>query len=198
MVSREVEEIEPSGDCDGADDDQFALYCGGTAVEVLIDIPVSGSYTIEVVAWANHAGEGLPGLGVLIEDADGSGAGAIRDKLVELYDKLLGVRVTPDSPEVESVYRLFVNTMERRRAANGRWFEHWRCNAEFDLSYFDGILDDVVEEHEQDDGFRYYRLDWDRVDEFMDSIDFSDPHQTAKAWVVVLAYLMTDYRYLYL
>ena len=47
-------------------------------------------------------------------------------------------------------------------------------------------------------GFRYYRLDWDRVDEFMDSIDFSDPHQTAKAWVVVLAYLMTDYRYLYL
>ena len=198
VVSREVEEIEPSGDCDGTDDDQFGLYCGGRAVEVPIDIPISGSYTIEVVAWANHAGEGLPVLGVLIEDADGSGAGAIRDKLVELHDKLLGVQVTSDSPDVEAAYRLFVSTMERRRAAGGRWFEHWRCNAELDLSYFDGILDDVVEEHEQDDGFRHYQLDWERVGEFMDSIDFSDPHQTAKAWVVVLAYLMTDYRYLYL
>ena len=47
-------------------------------------------------------------------------------------------------------------------------------------------------------GFRWYWFDWDRVSGFMDGIDFSDPHQTAQAWVVVLAYLMTDYRYLYL
>ena len=32
----------------------------------------------------------------------------------------------------------------------------------------------------------------------MDSVDWSDPHYAAQAWAVVLAYLLTDYRYLYL
>ena len=139
-------------------------------------------------------------LNVVVEAADGSGAGsaAIRNKLVDLYDKLLGVQVTPHSPDVEAVYRLFVNTMERRRAAGKIRFEHGRCNTEYDLSFFDGILDGAVVENEQDDGFRWYWFDWDRVGPFLDSIDFSDPHQTAQAWAVVLVYLMTDYRYLYL
>ena len=47
-------------------------------------------------------------------------------------------------------------------------------------------------------GSRNYGFDWDRVGSFMDGFDFSDPYQTAQAWVVVLAYLMMDYRYLYL
>ena len=29
-------------------------------------------------------------------------------------------------------------------------------------------------------------------------IDFSDPHQTARAWVAVLTAMLMDYRYLYL
>ena len=32
----------------------------------------------------------------------------------------------------------------------------------------------------------------------MQSINFSDIHGTARAWVVVLSYLLMDYRYLYL
>ena len=200
VASRELEEIEPSGNCDGAYDDHFALYCGGAAVDVPIDIPAAGRYEIEIVAWARHAGEGFSGLSVLVQDAEGSGAGAdaIRNKLVELYDELLGVQVTPHSPDVESAFRLFVNAMERRREANDRWFEWYECDTALDLSYFEGILDDAVIEYEGDDGWRSYQFDWDRVGPFMDGVDFSDPHQTAQAWVVVLAYLMMDYRYLYL
>ena len=200
VASRELEEIEPSGDCDGAYDDHFGLYCGGAAVDVPIDIAATGRYKFEIVAWARHAGEGLPGLSVLVEDAEGSGAGAdaIRNKLVELYDELLGVQVTPHSPDVESTFRLFVNAMERRRKANDRWFESYECDTAWDLYYFEGILDDAVVEYELDDGWRVYGFDWDRVGSFMDGVDFSDPHQTAQAWVVVLAYLMMDYRYLYL
>ena len=41
-----------------------------------------------------------------------------------------------------------------------------------------------------------YDYDWDRVNEFMDGIDWSDHHHTAQTWMVVLAYLMMDYRYL--
>ena len=32
----------------------------------------------------------------------------------------------------------------------------------------------------------------------MGSHDISDPHYTTQTWVVVLAYLLMDYRYLYL
>lgn len=40
--------------------------------------------------------------------------------------------------------------------------------------------------------------DTDRARNFINSIDFSDLRYAAQAWMVVLAYLMTDYRYLYL
>ena len=138
---------------------------------------------------------------VSVEDVSGSGAGAdtIRSKLVELYDKLLGVQVTPYSSEVEAAYRVFVNAMERRREANDTWFGWWECDTDFDLSFFEGILDDVAVEYENEaDGWRSYELDWHRVNDFMNGIDFSDPFGTAQAWVVVLAYILMDYRYLYL
>ena len=43
-----------------------------------------------------------------------------------------------------------------------------------------------------------YETDWDRVHAFMNDVDFSDPQAAARAWKVVLAYLMMDDRYLYL
>ena len=48
------------------------------------------------------------------------------------------------------------------------------------------------------EGGDYYEFDWNRVDAYLQGVDFSDSHYTARAWVVVLAYLLMDYRYLYL
>ena len=130
-------------------------------------------------------------------DRDVTDSNAIRNKLVELYDKLLGVRVTPRSQDVEAVYQLFVDATERGRADD--WLEFWKCNNwDWDLLFFEGILDGAIVEYENEDGWRWYGFDWDRVNAFTDSIDWTDPHNTAKAWVVVLAYLLGDYRYLYL
>ena len=134
-------------------------------------------------------------------DAPGSGSDAIRGKLVELHDELLGVQVTPQSPDVESAYQVFVNAVERRRQANDRWFDWYECDNSWQLdhTFFEGILDDVVVESEDpESGWRWYDLDWDRISAFMAGVDFSDPHHTAQAWVVTLAYLLMDYRYLYL
>ena len=129
-------------------------------------------------------------------------ANTIRNKLVELHDKLLGVQVTPNSPDVEAAYRLFVEVMDRGREARELSFGDSDCywNWLHDLSYFDGILEDaVVEEGEPGWGRRwYYDFDRPRVGDFMHSIDWRDPHYAAQAWAVVLAYLLTDYRYLYL
>ena len=197
VASRELEELGPSGDCNREDGDHYALWCEGS-LEVPITIPAAGRYTIDIVAWAELAGDELPRLSVVVEsDAERSaGSRAIRDKLVELHEVLLGVQVTAYSPDVEAAYRLFVEVMERGREAQEDWFRFWECLSD-DVFYFEGILEDSVVWMDNMYG-EYWGIDWDHVGPFLDSIDWSDPHHAAQSWVVVLAYLMTDYRYLYL
>jgi len=173
----------------------------GCVLAVPVDIPADGTYQIEIAAWGTHAGDELPKLFVGIESDVESSAGSatIRNKLVELHDKLLGVRVAPDSPEVEAAYRLFVAMWQRGRNILDGWFqfERWLCNWDWDQFFFEGVLDDAIVTGENEHG-RYYDFDWDRVDDFLDGIDFSDPGHAAQAWVIVLATMMMDYRYLYL
>ena len=132
------------------------------------------------------------------------GANVVRNKLVELYDKLLGVQVTPYSRDVESTYRLFLDEVERARDSGRDPFywvhQNWSCYYGWvnDHLYFDGILDDVVVTREYEDGVPYHDFDHDRVEDFMEGVDLSDPHHTAHAWVMVLTYLLADYRFLYL
>ena len=125
------------------------------------------------------------------------GAAAVKAKLVELHEKLFGIRVTADSADVEAAYRLFVDVSERGRQAGDDRFEWWRCSFGHDIRYLDGILDSAVVKRENEWG-SWYEFDWDRVDRFMNGIDMSDPHHTAQAWVVVLTAMMMDHRYLYL
>ena len=48
-----------------------------------------------------------------------------------------------------------------------------------------------------EDGERRY--DWERVNDFIwRETDRPDPHGIARTWVVILAYLLTDPRYLHL
>ena len=201
VTTREAEEIKSKeeGDCNRLrrSEGYFALYCQGS-VEVSIDVSAAQNYKIDIVVSADQAGDEFPRLSVTVEsDVETSaGAAVIRNKLVELHDKLLGVQVTPDSPDVEAAYRLFVDVWQRGYESRGDWFD-W-CGDGGDILFFEGILDDVIVQHENEYGDRWYGPDWDRVDEFIDSIDFSDPSYTAQTWVAVLAAMLMDYRYLYL
>ena len=200
IATREFENVKPRGHCGDPHlgDGYFVLDCTGS-VEVLVDIPADESYTVEVLAWADHAGEALPRLRIAVEsDADGPGieADPIRRKLVELHDTLLNAQVTPGSPEVEAAYRLFISVMQNQREADRDHFPH--CDWSVDHFLFEGILDDAVVERVNDNGDLWHVFDWERVDEFLEGIDFSDPHHTSRAWIVVLAAMMMDYRYLYL
>ena len=122
------------------------------------------------------------------------GAAAVKDKLVELHDRLLGVKVSPDSADVAAAYRLFAEVRERARASGHHWFEWTLCETGVDEFFFEGILNDlwVLDE------YGGYEWDFERAHAFLDGIDFSDPHAAAHAWKIVLAYLMMDPRYLYL
>ena len=198
VASYELETVEPQGDCKSPNGDNFALWCE-SSLDVPIDVPAAGRYTIEVVAWADQAGDVLPRLDAIVLNAtnSGSGAGTIREKLVELHDKLLGVEVTHYSPEVDAAFELFVDVAERGRESGERYFTAWQCQWGRDVHFLDGILEDAVVEVQEDWG-TVYEYDWPRVEDYLNKINFSDVHGTARAWVVVMSYLLMDYRYLYL
>ena len=203
-----VPPVAPWGECGNANDynsetgerDHFNLHstCGPVTVE--FQGGAAGTYTVEVVAWADQFGDELAKLEVSIDSdtADSAGAAAIRGKLVDLHEALLGVSVGDRSREIEIAYRLFVDVWDRSREVSGTILDSY-CNVWSDFEYFDGILDDVILEFENDDGFPYYGWDEVRVNKFLyEEIDPQDTHGVARAWVAVLAYMLMDYRYLYL
>ncbi|MDE0029700.1 MAG: DUF1588 domain-containing protein [Deltaproteobacteria bacterium] len=197
VASYELENLEAPRDCNHPVHDHFALHCRGW-LDVPVEVPAAGNYTLEIIARADRGGDELPRLEVWALNAtlSGSGAAAIRDKLVELYEKLLGVEVTPHSPDVDAAFNLFVEVMERGQGLDETHFLWWECGFD-DIYYFSGLRDDILVEI-QHGGGSYYDYDHARKDDFMFGFDFSDIHYSARTWVVVLTYLLTDYRYLQL
>ena len=124
------------------------------------------------------------------------GARKIREKLVELHEKLLGVIVSADSPDVETAFQLFVETWEHKRKTREWWRDEWIDCELNDRWYFEGIADDVLQTNEDGD----LEYDWERAHEVLDDTDWRDRGRRdpiVQTWVVVLAYLLTDYRYLF-
>ena len=185
--------------------DGYGLYCGlgeSDWLDVPVSIAADGDYRIEVVAYQLAAGDEDAILKIVIEsDIETSwGAMAIREKLVELHEKLLGVTVTADSPEVEAAFLLFVEVWDRKRQDDDWQDEDIACGIG-DLLYFEGIAEDVIQEFKDNDGYTYNDFNGDRVDEILEEVGFwgreGRYHPLIRAWVVVLTYFMTDYRYLF-
>ena len=106
-----------------------------------------------------------------------------------------------DSSEVRDAYTLFLEVWDHKRGVYG---DHFLWNEEgilvdwsTDEHYFDSIDEDFWREELNENGDPL-GWDWDRINAYLDTIDWSDPHAVARTWTVVLAYLMMDYRYLYL
>ena len=185
---------------DGSEEADHRALWQPCELRIPLEIPSSGLHDVKVVAWADRAGGQLPFLDVAVESNTETSAGsrAIRTKLVELYDKLLGVDVSAESQDVEAAYRLFVDVWERRRATDNNWFFDTACNWGSDIRYFDGIADDVLVRHDRDWG-SYYAWNWPRVNQIL-NVEAApyDSAAVVRSWSVVLAYLLMDYRYLYL
>ena len=179
-------------------------------VSVPLDIPATGAYEIEVTAWAEHeegaratAGDDFAKMEIVLEgNAETSaGAGAIKAKLAELYGKLLGVSADADDPEIEAAYELFVAVWESNLVSSEPHSRFdMRCDWDTDQYYFDGIVDDAWLDPEDGEEWDWGRhgFDDETVRAYFDTIDWSDRRHVARTWVVLLAYLLTDYRYLFL
>ena len=180
----------------------YKFWCGGW-LDVPVSIPAAGDYRIEVVAYQEPAGDEDARLGMVVEsDTEISrGARTIRNKLVELHETLLGVTVSLDSPDVDAAFRLFVEVWEQTRLIEDPWAENVICDID-DQFFFEGIAEDALVLHTPHDGYPYYDFDWERVDEIRGEVDWwgrsGHLNPVIRTWVVVLAYLLTDYRYLFL
>ena len=158
--------------------------------------PKAGEFSIETVARQDAIAQGADRLAFsLAQDRrQVSGAAQIRSKLVELHWKLFGVQAPVDSPDIEEAFQLFSTVWERKRRTEGHHFSDsgTACPVD-DTSYFQGIIEDSVVIDEWGDS----EIDWDRVDAAW-NFDLNDSSYAARTWVIVLAALMSDYRYLYL
>ena len=178
--------------------DSFYRFRCRTDLGVPLTISYDDVYQIDIVAHQDAAGEEPARVSVVVESDDGvsSGSTAIRSKLVELHEKLLGVEVEADSADIDEAFNLFFEVWARKRRTEGGHFHDSRfeCYSHHDFTYYDGLVEDPFVYNQWGDS----ELKWDLIDALYEQTDMSDPTYAVRAWVVTLAYLMTDYRYLYL
>ena len=186
--------------CGDASYDHYALW-GECAVEVPFELQADGDYTVEVTAWADQAGDELARARVQLESTDGRSAGAlsIRRKLGDLHDKLIGVRPAWTVTDTRATYELFKDVWGRQREkGHDDFFSDLDCDWTNDQFFLDGILAEPRVRYTDEEGRLRYDWDWNRINRFWESRDFSDPNGAARTWVVVLMALLMDQRYLHL
>ena len=200
----EVEELENytdshSGDCGHFTEDGYQFHgCEGAILRFPLNVAANGEYRLEVVLWGEQLDDELPRLSVSVDgDAiTARAAASIKARLAALHWDLLGVRVSTDSADVDEAYGLFVDVWERRRTAGDTRLCNWPAGTCL-LHVDQGFFEEIVEEQPlrgNANGWRW--IDWQRAQEIIGGTP--DPYHVAQSWAVVLAFLMTDYRYLHL
>ncbi len=191
----ELETLDRQG-C-GRPRDGFYWMRADCSLQIALEVASDGVYTVEVVGHQDKAGTEAARLAIAVESEDGSSQGevAIRAKLADLHQKLFGVTVAVDSPDVNEAFDLFVEVWNRKRTSEGPGFfqTSLTCNDGGDHLYFEGLADDVMQYGENG----VSQLNFDVIRAFKQGTDTSDPHHTVRTWVVTIAYLLSDYRYLY-
>ena len=188
-----------SGRCRGPQEsfDSYQAFWCNVDLSIAVEIFDDDLYQIDIVAHQDRAGDEHARMTVTIESDDGNSAGAtaIRSKLVNLYEQLLGVNVAPDSPDINEAFNVFFEVWVRKRRTEGTHFydSRFKCASHQDHTYFDGLLEDYLLYNEWGNS----ELNWTLVDAFYDQTAMRDPFHAVRAWVITLAYIMTDYRYLY-
>ena len=208
VATHELEDLEDTGCTDKGwregreDPDHHIFWCDDT-LEVPLTIPADGRYAVDVVAWAEQPDGKLAELQILVEsDIERSaGAAAIRGQLADLHRDLLGVDAAPNSAEVDEAFRLFVDVWRRKREAGEEGHICWpaQCRWWADLRFFEGI-DGAPSPVwvEGENGYDRWEFEHEAVGEWLDDDKTADPNYVSRTWAVVLAYLMTDHRYLHL
>jgi hypothetical protein len=158
--------------------DGWMLWSQGF-VSVPFTVEEAGDYTVSVTAWAQQAGPEPARMVVTVDGttpwSGSAGEIAIRQKLVELHELLLGETQQPDDEAIDAAYDLLVETWQVRRerwpSGNSVWY--WpddNCHLPGDFWNLEQTIQDAATR---------------------------DPENMLGSWVSVLIYLMTHYSYLH-
>ena len=106
--------------------------------------------------------------------SDDGGEAAIKEKLVDLFDRLLGVDATTSSPDIVAAYDLFLDVLDRK-GGSSRFLDGALCEWDTDLLFLADLPPGALGRS-----------------------NLHDPSGIARTWVVVLAALLMDPRYIHL
>jgi cytochrome c5 len=201
-----------------AGEDDIGL-CGSNTLIFPYDVPIAGSYKITANIWPRIDGNDDPrsrnlSISVGAESTDApkqstaNGALAIKQKLVDLHDKLFGESYTTDASEISLAYELFVESWDETRNlpnaiwdySNISWGPDIACNVWQDYEIGVGLPTDIppltMQNNDWGSGpFPSVRLS-DEMGNYLGEAG-SDPNFTKRAWVTVMAYMLSHYDYLY-
>ena len=183
--------------CGRPTDGFYSLRGDDCSLQVPVEVVSRGVYNIEILAYQEQAGDQAARLEVDVrsEDAQSRGEMAIRRKLADLHRKLYGVTVGVFSPDVNEAFDLFLEVWNRRRTSGDKGFFNGglACTETGDHLYFEGLADDAL--RFADGGGS--GIDYDVVRAFRREMNINDSNHIVETWVVTLAFMLTDYRYLY-
>lgn len=179
---------------------QSLIFNHSCNVTLDLDLPAADTVTVEARIFGDQAGPGLPRLDIAVLGDPGNfrataGSDAIRAKLAELHEIFWGEVVAPDSAAVARSYDFLVETWQSKSEITDRRFPRLRCDWQNDMTFLDDmpIQSDPVER--QPGGW----LNWsEAAHEYVNSFENEDPNMMLETWSVIVAYFLSDYRYLYM
>jgi hypothetical protein len=180
-----------------------ALTFAPCMLNMLYDAKISGVYEFRAVIAGQQAGAGNIRTTMVLQDtsdplqSSSRGAMLIKQKIVELHSKLLGNNYASDSPEIAAIYKLFVQTWQDKTTLNesGTLLSPQSCNWHLDFNFFAG-LDYPGNPLKLSQNGISYEFDWANTGNFLNP-KAEDPLHVKQSWVVVMAYLLGHYDYLY-
>ncbi len=192
---------DPASTCGGKDGRRNAVNLwSNCTISFELEPLAPGNYTIDLLAAQEAAGgeDARMDVRLVFDPSTSHGGLVIRRKIAELYGKLLGVDASPDSLEVLEAYALFRESASLYRERHGvSYTSGGVCRWTGDHYFYEGVPGNPLSFDSEGNS----QLDWEHfkaspIGELLGNSP--DPLGTGRAWAVVLAYLMTDYRYLYL
>lgn len=182
-----------------------ALTYGACAIPLDFNAQIAGIYEIRAIVAGVQASTGNIAATLTLKDvgdpllSKSRGATLIRQKLVELHYKLHGKTYASDAPEITAVYKLLVESWQEKTRLNNPYLSNstTTCGWTSDMNFLDGLGYSGTRFVPAKNGGDYYDRD-SGVQTFLDSINSNaDPTFIKQSWVVVMAYMLGHYNFLY-
>ena len=170
-----------------------------------INVQSAGTYQIRAIVSGVQAGTGNIMASLNVREvgdplqSTSRGAALIRLKLVDLFRILHGKNYAVDAPEITAAYKLFVDTWQEKTALKADTTLNTStrdCKWYSDMNFFDGIGGAATTRIPNKSGGDYYDWDTTAVNGLLSTLN-NDPLHVKQSWVVVMAYLLGHYNFLY-